>query len=119
MAGCSNTVRTPWVGPPSNSSSGGSIVVRYRNNVNNICVIGAGLGSAIAVAMHNRGIDLGSAAENAPDTLPINSVLHPEWEPQMALIAAGLAVVMALLGSLLPAIRALRIQPVTAMRSRR
>jgi ABC-type lipoprotein release transport system permease subunit len=81
--------------------------------------IGASLGSAIAIAMHSRGIDLGSAAENAPDTLPINSVLHPEWEPQMALIAAGLALVMALLGSILPAIRALRIEPVTAMRSRR
>ena len=82
-------------------------------------IIGACLGSGIAIAMHSRGIDLGSAAENAPDTLPINSVLHPEWEPRMALIAAGLALIMALLGSFLPAIRALRIQPVTAMRSRR
>jgi putative ABC transport system permease protein len=82
-------------------------------------IIGACLGSGMAIAMHSRGIDLGSAAENAPDTLPINSVLYPEWEPSMALIAAGLALIMALLGSFLPAIRAIRIQPVTAMRSRR
>ena len=82
-------------------------------------LIGASLGSGIAIAMRSRGVDLGSAAESAPDTLPINRVLYPEWEPEMALIAAGLALVMALLGAFLPAIRALKIEPVTAMRSRR
>jgi putative ABC transport system permease protein len=82
-------------------------------------IIGATLGSGIAISMRSRGVDLGSAAESAPDTLPINRVLYPEWEPEMALIAAGLALVMALLGAFLPAIRALKIEPVTAMRSRR
>lgn len=81
--------------------------------------VGTALGSGLAVAMQNVGIDLGGAASNLPDTMPINRILHPNWSPDLAVAAFVLGLVMAVVGSSTPALRATRIQPVQAMRARR
>ena len=82
-------------------------------------LIGAALGSAVAILMERTGVDLGSAASDLPDTIPANSTLYPDWSPEIALVAFALGLVMAFIGSASPALRAARIQPVTAMRARR
>lgn len=81
--------------------------------------IGASLGSGLAIALQGVGVDLGGAASNLPDTMPINRVLHPLWSPDLAIGAFVLGLVMAVVGSSTPALRATRIQPVQAMRARR
>ncbi|MFT4975446.1 MAG: putative ABC transport system permease protein [Myxococcota bacterium] len=82
-------------------------------------LLGAILGSGVALLMERYGVDLGSTASDLPDTIPANSTLYPDWSPEIALVAFGLGLVMAFIGSASPALRAARIQPVTAMRARR
>ncbi|MCB9780755.1 MAG: ABC transporter permease [Alphaproteobacteria bacterium] len=82
-------------------------------------LLGVTLGSLAALAMGQTGIDLGTAASNLPDTMPVNRILHPAWNLGIALRAFGLGLVMAIVGSTTPAVRATRVQPVQAMRSRR
>ena len=82
-------------------------------------VLGAVAGSTLAVWMENYGIDLGSAAASVPDTMPINTVLRPHYDPEFALWAIGLGVIMAVIGAAVPILRAIRIKPVEAMRSKR
>jgi putative ABC transport system permease protein len=82
-------------------------------------LLGVGVGSAASLAMERSGVDLGSAADDVPDTLPVNRVMYPDWTPDIALLAVGLGMAMALVGSASPALRASRIEPVEAMRSRR
>lgn len=82
-------------------------------------LIGTAVGSAVAIWMEQTGIDLGSAAADLPDTIPTNSTMYPDWSPEIALVAFILGLVMAFIGSASPALRAARIQPVTAMRARR
>ncbi|MCK6502728.1 ABC transporter permease [Myxococcota bacterium] len=81
--------------------------------------VGASLGSGLAIALQGVGVDLGGAASNLPDTMPVNRVLHPLWSPDLAVSAFLLGLVMAVVGSSTPALRATRIQPVQAMRARR
>lgn len=79
-------------------------------------LLGVVLGSLAAIAMGQTGIDLGTAATNLPDTMPVNRILHPAWSLGIALKAFGLGLVMAVVGSTTPALRATRVQPVQAMR---
>lgn len=81
--------------------------------------LGAGLGSLLAIGLEGVGIDLGGAARNLPDTMPVNRILHPIWTPEQGLRAFALGLVMAVVGSFTPSLRAARIPPVQAMRSRR
>lgn len=81
--------------------------------------LGTSLGSLLAIGLEGVGIDLGGAARNLPDTMPVNRILHPDWTPDQAVRAFLLGLSVALVGSSSPALRAARIQPVQAMRSRR
>ena len=81
--------------------------------------IGVILGSGVAIVMERYGVDLGATASDLPDTIPANSTLYPDWSPEIALAAFGLGLLMAFIGAASPALRAARIQPVTAMRARR
>jgi ABC-type lipoprotein release transport system permease subunit len=82
-------------------------------------LLGSIIGSGVAILMERSGVDLGTSAADLPDTIPANSTLYPEWSPEIAVAAFLLGLVMAFIGSASPALRAARIQPVTAMRARR
>lgn len=82
-------------------------------------LVGALLGSVVSIFMERHGVDLGTTAADLPDTIPANSTLYPDWSPEIAMVAFALGLVMAFIGSASPALRAARIQPVTAMRARR
>ena len=81
--------------------------------------LGVALGSLAALRLEAVGLDLGAAADKMPATLPVNRVLYADWTPEIALLAFGLGLMMALLGAILPSLRATAIQPVIAMRARR
>jgi ABC-type antimicrobial peptide transport system permease subunit len=81
--------------------------------------LGVTLGTIASLMMEATGVDLGTAASNLPDTIPANRTLHPDWSYQLSAISFVLGILMAFIGSASPAIRAARIQPVTAMRARR
>ena len=81
--------------------------------------LGVTLGTIASLMMEATGVDLGTAASNLPDTMPANRTLRPDWSIQLSLISFLLGILMAFIGSASPAIRASRIQPVTAMRARR
>jgi putative ABC transport system permease protein len=81
--------------------------------------VGVSLGTIASLMMEATGVDLGTAASNLPDTIPANRTMHPDWSYQLSLISFVLGILMAFIGSASPAIRAARIQPVTAMRARR
>lgn len=81
--------------------------------------LGSGIGSVLSIALEGVGLDLGGAARNLPDTMPVNRILHPIWAPSQALKSFLLGLSVALVGSSSPALRAAQIQPVQAMRARR
>lgn len=81
--------------------------------------LGASLGSLGGLWLEAHGIDLGDALARVPANMPVNRVLHGDWAPWVAEVAFALGLVMALVGSATPALRAVRVQPVEAMRSRR
>ncbi|MDG1480156.1 MAG: ABC transporter permease [Myxococcota bacterium] len=81
--------------------------------------LGVTLGTIASLIMESTGVDLGTAASNLPDTIPANRTLHPDWSYQLSVISFILGILMAFIGSASPAMRAARIQPVTAMRARR
>lgn len=89
-----------------------------------IAVVGGGLGVAggglLAWAwLERHGINLGAAVKGLPSAIPINSIVYGDVKPSQLVTAFVLGLVMALVGALIPAIRAAGIQPVEAMRSRR
>ena len=81
-------------------------------------VIGSAVGSAVSISMQSSGIDLGNMSANLPDTMPINTTLYPHWDINLALATTLLGLLMALIGAAIPAIRAVKIEPVEAMRSK-
>ncbi len=83
-------------------------------------VAGATLGAVVAYyGLEVHGVNLGNAVNKMPPGLALDAVIHGDWEPYMFFQAFGLGLVMAIVGSALPAVRASRIEPVEAMRSRR
>ena len=78
--------------------------------------IGVVLGSLLAVALRFAEINLGAVAAGAGQGLAVSDTLRVLWTPELAASAFGLSLVMALLGSILPARRAASIPPVEAMR---
>ena len=82
-------------------------------------LIGVLLGSGVAIALGQTGIDLGEVADAAGAGLAVNRTLQVLWTPIAAGQSLALGFVVAVLGSAIPAFRATTIQPVDAMRSRR
>jgi len=81
--------------------------------------VGTVIGSVVSILMEAHGVDLGGAASNLPDTIPTNRILYPDWSWDLAGASFALGIIMAFIGSASPALRAARVQPVTAMRNRR
>lgn len=83
-------------------------------------VLGAILGGLVGYFWLERvGIDLGSAIKGFPSEIPINSVMHGKVRLEHLVRGVSLGLVMAIAGSIIPALRASAIQPVEAMRSRK
>lgn len=80
---------------------------------------GAVLGGAGALYLQEVGVDLGSAVDKVGTAIPVASVVHARLTPDVLVGAVLLGLVMAVLGGVVPAVRAARIAPVEAMRSRR
>lgn len=82
-------------------------------------LMGVALGAPVAMYMEHRGVNFGEAASKLPATIPVNEIVHPDLTWQIVVGGFLLGLAMAVVGGFLPAIRASRIQPVEAMRSRR
>lgn len=81
-------------------------------------LLGGLLGGAAGTWLEIRGVRFGDAVSKLPDTLPFKEVVHADMSPDILLTSFLLGLVMAVIGSATPALRATRIQPVEAMRSR-
>ena len=81
--------------------------------------VGVALGGTVASLLGHVGINLGEGASKLPASLPIHETIYPNPNPQILATAFLLGLVMALVGGILPALRAAQIQPVEAMRHRR
>jgi ABC-type lipoprotein release transport system permease subunit len=80
-------------------------------------ILGTIIGSALSLGLGEVGINVSSIS--AASSLPINNTLSVLWTPQIAATSMTLAVVVAVVGSVIPAVRASGIQPVEAMRTRK
>ncbi|MBM4366756.1 MAG: ABC transporter permease [Deltaproteobacteria bacterium] len=81
--------------------------------------VGVLVGAPVALYLGHHGIDFGAAVDKLPPTIPINTIVRPVLDWNVAIMGVVLGYAMALVGGALPAWRASQIQPVEAMRSRR
>ena len=83
-------------------------------------LLGAAIGGTLSLVWLERmGINLGGAVKGLPSEIPINAIVYGDLTVDHLVTAFLLGLLMALAGAILPAIRATRIQPVEAMRTRR
>jgi len=81
-------------------------------------IIGVSVGAVGSIYLESHGIDLGSrVAANLP--IAVNTRLYADFTPEVAISAFLLGLLMAVLGSAVPALRAAAIQPVEAIRANR
>jgi putative ABC transport system permease protein len=81
-------------------------------------VFGAVLGALGAWYLCVHGVNLGAGVDKVPATIPINSTVYGKFEWITFVKGMLLALVMAGLGSLLPALRASAVTPIEAIRQR-
>lgn len=81
--------------------------------------VGVALGAPVALYLGHRGIDFGAAVDKLPPTIPMNTIIRPELSWNVVALGVVLGFAMAVVGGVLPALRASGIQPVEAMRQRR
>ena len=71
--------------------------------------VGVAIGSLGGVWLEVHGLDLGDAMARMPSTMPVNRVLRADWTPWVAELAFALGLVMALVGSVTPSLRAVAV----------
>ncbi len=82
-------------------------------------VLGAALGALPALYLQIHGVTLAEDfAERMASVLPVRTTFYAQLTPDILIQAALLGLVIALLGALIPSMRAASVQPVTAMRRR-
>lgn len=81
--------------------------------------VGVIVGAPVSLYLGHIGIDFGAAVDKLPPTIPINTIVRPVLDWNVAIMGVVLGYAMALVGGSLPAWRASQIQPVEAMRARR
>jgi putative ABC transport system permease protein len=81
-------------------------------------VAGLGLGMIPAMYLETHGVTLGEGLTSKTG-FPLASTIHANFTWGIACLSVSLGVLTAVLGSLIPAMRAAAIQPVNAMRRRR
>ncbi len=82
-------------------------------------LLGVALGTPVAMFLEHRGVNFGEATSKLPATIPVNEIVRPDVTIDIVIGGFLLGLAMAVVGGFLPAVRASRIQPVEAMRSRR
>ncbi|MFN7142618.1 MAG: ABC transporter permease [Myxococcota bacterium] len=82
-------------------------------------VLGAVLGGLGGYWLQVHGVDLGKVVDKLPATIPMNSTIYGKVTPDILLWAVLLGLAMAVVGGVVPALRASRIEPIEAMRHRR
>ncbi|MDP2311858.1 MAG: FtsX-like permease family protein [Pseudomonadota bacterium] len=82
-------------------------------------VLGAVLGGLGGYWLQVHGVNLGSVVDKLPATIPMNSTIYGQVTPEILVSAVLLGLAMAVVGGLVPAYRASRIEPIEAMRHRR
>ncbi len=82
-------------------------------------VLGAVLGGLGGWWLQVRGVNLGSIVDKLPATIPMNSTVYGHVTPDILASAVLLGLATAVVGGVLPAFRASRIEPIEAMRHRR
>lgn len=78
--------------------------------------IGMGLGAAVLAYYNDRGLDFSAFAEGF-EAVGYDAVAYPYVEPGFYLVLAGLVILTAIIASIYPAIKALRLNPADAIRS--
>ena len=81
-------------------------------------IAGLMLGSIPAFWLEKNGVTFGEDVA-ARMTIPISTTIHADLTIGIAGLALMLGILMALIGALVPSIKAAAIQPVSAMRRRR
>jgi len=81
-------------------------------------VVGVGLGAIPAWYLTKNGIEIGEQVTQNIE-IPFSTTMYAELSPDVMVQAFAMGLVMAVIGSALPALRAALIQPVVAMRSGR
>jgi putative ABC transport system permease protein len=82
-------------------------------------LMGALLGGTGAILLEIYGLNLGEGVNRLPATMPINATVHGRFDVANLFYGMLLAFAMAIVGSLLPAIRATAVEPIEAIRQRR
>ena len=82
-------------------------------------VLGGVLGAAGSLYLQHFGVNIGQGVSKLPAAIPLTSTVYGLFEPINLVYGMFLSLLMALVGSVLPAWRASRIEPVEAMRQRR
>lgn len=80
---------------------------------------GVGLGLWPSWALERHGLHIGEQTAASMQGMGMSETIHGSLSLEGVILAFGLGVLMAVLGSVLPAIRGASVQPVTAMRSGR
>lgn len=82
-------------------------------------LLGTGIGAAFGSWLEEHGVTLGSVADKVGGTLPIKATVYADVTPGIVVTSILLGLTIAVVGAVLPALRAASIQPVTAMHARR
>lgn len=99
-------------------------VALFATEAMGIAAVGGVLGSLSGATvawfwLEKHGINLGSAAKSFPSAIPINTVVYGEVTADQLVTGFLLGLAMAVVGSVVPALRASTIEPVEAMRTRK
>ncbi len=81
-------------------------------------LLGAALGSAGAWWLQVHGVHLGEGVKRLNSPVPVSELAHARLTPEIVVMSVVLGLAMAIVGGLIPALRASRISPVEAMRAR-
>ncbi len=77
-------------------------------------LIGSAVGAPIALYLSKHGYVLGSIARGMP--IPMKAVIYPELSPATALTIAALGIFISVIAGMIPALRALKLNPAFAIR---
>lgn len=99
-------------------------VLLFATEAMGIAAVGGVLGSLSGATiayfwLEKHGINLGGAAKSFPSAIPINTVVYGEVTADQLVTGFLLGLAMAVVGSVVPALRASTIEPVEAMRTRK